>query len=138
MAYPHNYDPKRSPPIYLYRDYVSKRPNQITFCAMVGSFRMHVVDISAYLNHFVALDEGTEAVIKQRILADKENQITRIYGDIKQFILVVGERPIAKFSTAGDCIGAAEDFVLVPIHAGARVAGDDCDLRIIENDDTVS
>lgn len=131
MTYPHNFDPAKAPPVYLYRYYVSKRPKQITFCAMVGSFKMHIIDISDEISALTHLDETAEAIIKQRIIADRDNSITRIYGDVKCFILVVGEKPIAKYSLNGDCIGAADDFTPVPINARAGVAGSDAELRLV-------
>lgn len=130
MTYPHNFDPANAPLVYLYRQYVASRPNQITFSAMVGSFRMHIIDLCDDLNHFIRLSEETETVIKRYIKADEGNHITRLYGAIKHYVLVIDAKPIAKYTPDGTHVGAADDINLVPIHTGVRVGDDGFEVRL--------
>lgn len=130
MTHPHQYDPQTAPYVYLYREYVESRPKQITFCGMVGSFRLHVLDLSNYRRDFELFNVHTEAIIEKEIINDRSNRTLDLYGEVSYYVLVIAGKPIAKYSPSGEFIGDASDVSLTKIQSSVISGDEKTEFRI--------
>ncbi|CAB0150753.1 hypothetical protein PSI9734_01194 [Pseudidiomarina piscicola] len=118
MSHPHNYSLETAPKAYLERVFISSRPRQITFAALIGPYRLHVLDIT---QHYTSLKAGNgEPFIAQAITSDR-NGIHGVYGPIKHYLLIIDQQPVAVYDTDGRYISAADDEKPCPARASVHI-----------------
>lgn len=127
MSHPHDYKRENAPKAYLKREFVEPVPNQITFAAMIGSYRIFVLDLSQY---YSAIKSGAgEPFICSAIQNDKGG-IHGIRGTVCHYILVVDDKTIARYDTDGRFIDEPGDVPLPTAKSSARLKGKNSSLQL--------
>lgn len=120
MTRPHDFSRETAPIAYLKREYVEPIPRQVTFCCMVGAYRIFVLDLSEH--HSSMATEAREAIIAEAIQGDVSS-ILRLRGTVSHYILVVDDKTIARYGTDGQFIDYTGDIPLPSAGGGARLKG---------------
>lgn len=127
MSHPHDYRREAAPKAYLKREFVEPLPNQITFAAMIGSYRIFVLDLS---QHYSAIRSGAGEPFICSAIQEDSSGVHRIRGTVSHYVLVVDDKTLARYDTDGRFIDEPGDIALPTARSSARLKGKNSSLQL--------
>ena len=127
MSHPHDYLREAAPKAYLKREFIEHQPKQITIAAMIGSYRIFVLDLS---EHYAAIKSGAgEPFICSAIQNDKSG-VHVIRGTVSHYVLVIDDKTTARYDTDGRFVDEPGDIPLPTARSSAKPSGTNASLEI--------